>query len=333
MKKKLLLILTLALLAIASCGTYKHYTYLNAAEEREIFSPAQQEQYDAFIWRYERRDREALPSSFRTCQSELKARSATSGYDPEYMPSTKGLADLKVSASSDFSTRELDALIKELKKYHSGPITVVDLRSETHGLLNGDHLSLYGQENWDNRGLTHEQIIANEKQIIHGLIGKEIETGGTTPNGRTSKMTVNTAMTEEELCFSRGIGYFRLTVLDHCFADPRSIDDFVAFVQALPEDTWLHFHCQAGMGRTNMFLIFYDFMRNTDVPAKDVVYRHFMQGGNFQYYDGGKENEAEWKIPLAKEKVEMIPLVHDYIQEQKPKGYQLTWSQWKARIK
>ena len=132
----------LAFLAIASCSTYKHYTYLNAAEEREIFSPAQQEQYDAFIWRYERRDRDALPSSFRTCQSELKARSETSGYDPEYMPSTKGLADLKISASSDFSAKELDALIAELRKYHSGPITVVDLRSETHGLLNGDHLSL-----------------------------------------------------------------------------------------------------------------------------------------------------------------------------------------------
>ncbi|MBP5334329.1 MAG: hypothetical protein J6Y61_00895 [Bacteroidales bacterium] len=332
MKKRILLIIAFALLAFASCS-YKHYTYLRAAEERELFSPAQQEEYDAFIWRAERKDRDALPSSFRTCQSELRVRSAVSGYDPEFKPSTKGLADLKVSASSDFSAKELDALVAEIRKLHSGPITIVDLRSETHGLLNGDHLSLYGQENWDNMGLTHEQIIENEKRIIHGLVGKEIETGGTSRNGRTTKMTVTSAETEEELCARRGVGYLRLTVLDHCFADPRSIDDFISFVQTLPEDTWLHIHCQAGMGRTNMFLVFYDFLRNTDVPVKDVVYRHFMQGGNFQLYDGEKEDEAEWKIPLAKEKVEMIPLVHEYIKEQKPKGFKVPWSQWKTKFK
>jgi hypothetical protein len=332
MKRRIVLLLTFAALAIASCS-YKHYTYLRAAEEREAFSPAQQVEYDAYIWRAERKDRDALPSSFRTCQSELRKRSATPGYDPDYEPSLKGLRELKVSASSDFSAGELDALVKEIRKLHSGPITIVDLRSETHGLLNGDHLSLYGKENWDNMGLTHEQIIESEKQIIHGLVGKEIETGGTSPNGRTSKMTVTTAMTEEELCASRGVGYLRLTVLDHCFADPRSIEEFISYVQTMPEDTWLHIHCQAGMGRTNMFLSFYDFYRNPDVSVKDVVYRHFMMGGNFQLYNGEKEDEAEWKIPLAKEKVEMMPLVHDYIKEQKPKGFKLTWSQWKARLK
>ena len=218
-----------------------------------------QAEYDAFIWRAERKDRDALPSSFRTCQSELRVRSAVSGYDPDFKPSTKGLADLKVSASSDFSAKELDALVAEIRKLHSGPITIVDLRSETHGLLNGDHLSLYGQENWDNMGLTHEQIVENEKQIIHGLVGKEIETGGTSRGGRTTKMLVTSAETEEELCARKGVGYLRLTVLDHCFADPRSIDTFVSFVKDMPEDTWLHIHCQAGMGRTNMFLVFYDF--------------------------------------------------------------------------
>ena len=65
MKKRILLIIAFALLAFASCS-YKHYTYLRAAEERELFSPAQQEEYDAFIWRAERKDRDAMPSSFRT---------------------------------------------------------------------------------------------------------------------------------------------------------------------------------------------------------------------------------------------------------------------------
>ena len=55
------------------------------------------------------------------------------------------------------------------------------------------------------------------------------------------------------------------------------------------------------------------------------------QGGNFMYYQGDKPNEEEYKIPLAKEKAEMIPLVRQYIQEQQPEGFKLSWTQWKAR--
>lgn len=108
-------------------------------------------------------------------------------------------------------------------------------------------------------------------------------------------------------------------------------EEYAAFVRNLPENTWLHFHCQAGMGRTNMYLIFYDFLRNPGVPEKDIIYRHFNQGGNFMYYKGDKPNEEAYKVPLAQEKAEMIPLVFKYIREQQPKGFKLSWTQWKAR--
>ncbi len=331
MKKRILFIIAFVLLAFASCS-YKHYTYLRAAEEREAFSPAQQAEYDAFIWRAERKDRDALPSSFRTCQSELRVRSAVSGYDPDFKPSTKGLADLKVSASSDFSAGELDAVIAEIRKVHDGPITVVDLRKETHGLLNGNHVSRYGKQNWDNIGRGREEIISEEEAMLHGTVGTQVDFGGR-PGGRSNTLDVTSAQTEAELCASRGIGYFRLTVLDHCFSDPESIDEFIAFVRNLPADTWLHVHCQGGVGRTNMYLVFYDFLRNPDVPEKDVIYRHFNQGGNFMYYKGDKPGEAAYKVPLAQEKAEMIPLVYKYIQEQQPKGFKRTWTQWKAKQK
>ena len=329
MKKIIALLFALALLA-TSCS-HQYYTYLKAAEERESVTPAQREEYAAFTWRMERPDRDGLPSGFRTCQDEFRKRSATPGYDPDFVPTRQGLDELKISASSDFSSKELDALVAEIRKHHDGPITVVDLRNETHGLLNGNHVSLYGKQNWDNIGLSREQIVEAEKQIIHGTVGKEIEAGGTSANSRKTKIDVTTAETEAEACAKRGIGYFRLTVLDHCFSDPRSIDDFIAFVQTLPENTWLHFHCQAGMGRTNMYLVFYDFLRNPDVPEKDIIYRHFNLGGNFMYYKGDKENEEEYKVPLAQEKAEMIPAVFTYIKDQQPKGYKLTWTQWKAR--
>ena len=327
--KRIVLFCVLALL-LSACS-YQRYTYLKAAEERESVTPAQREEYAAYVWRFERRDRESLPDNFRTSRNEFRKRSATPGYDPDFVPSRKGLDELKVSASSDFSAGELDAVVAEIRKYHDGPITVVDLRNETHGLLNGNHVSRYGKQNWDNIGLSREEIIAEEQRIIHGTVGTQVEVGSTRPGSRTNTLDVTSALTEAELCASRGVGYFRLTVLDHCFSDPRSLDDFIAFVRALPEDTWLHFHCQAGMGRTNMYLIFYDFLRNPDVPEKDIVYRHFNQGGNFMYYKGDKENEEEYKVPLAREKAEMIPLVYKYIQDQQPKGFKLSWTRWKSR--
>ena len=329
MKKRIALIIC-ALALLVSCS-HQHYTYLNAAEQRENVTAAQREEYAAFVWRVERRNQEGLPDNFRTCRDEFKRRSATPGYDPDFVPTRKGLDDLKLSASSDFSAGELYAVIAEIRKYHDGPITVVDLRQETHGLLNGIHVSRFGKQNWDNIGLRREEIIAAEEELIHGTVGTQVELGSTRPGGHTNTLEVTSAQTEAELCESRGVGYFRLTVLDHCFSDPRSIDDFIAFVRTLPEDTWLHVHCQGGVGRTNMYLVFYDFLRNPDVPEKDVIYRHFNQGGNFMYYKGDKPNEEAYKVPLAQEKAEMIPLVYKYIQDQQPKGFKRSWAQWKAK--
>ena len=327
--KKLSTLLSILVLLV-SCS-YQHYEYLNAAEQRESPTPAQREEYAAYVWRLERQDRNELPSGFRTCLDEFKKRSPVPGYDPDFVPSRKGMDRLKTSASSDFSASELDALIAEIRKVHDGPITVVDLRNETHGLLNGNHVSQYGKQNWDNIGRSREDIVEGEKEMIHGTLGRKVEVGGKAPDSPKTVLDVTSAETEAEACAKRGIGYFRLTVLDHCFSDPRSIDDFIAFASKLPEDTWLHFHCQAGMGRTNMYLVFYDFLRNPDVPEKDIIYRHFNLGGNFMYYKGDKENEEEYKVPLAKEKAEMIPLVFKYIKDQQPKGFKLSWTEWKSR--
>ena len=69
-----------------------------------------------------------------------------------------------------------------------------------------------------------------------------------------------------------------------------------------------------------------------NAAEKDVVYRHYLQGGNFMYYQGDDADEKAWKVPLAKEKAVMVPLVYQYIQENLPKGFPLTWKQWKDRI-
>ena len=38
-----------------------------------------------------------------------------------------------------------------------------------------------------------------------------------------------------------------------------------------------------------------------NAAEKDVVYRHYLQGGNFMYYQGDDADEKAWKVPLYKE--------------------------------
>ena len=303
------------------------YQYLNAAEEREDVTPEERQEYAFYAWRMERKNVAGMPKNFRTCQSDFKECEPHNGFDPDYIPSRKGLDELKVSASSDFSDAELDSLVTEIRKLHDGPITVIDLRKESHALLNGYHVSQYGKYNWANIGLARETIIAGQQLTMYELSSKN----DYEPDDPIT-IDVTSAETEAEACAKRGLGYQRFTALDHCFPDPCSIDDFIAFARNLPADTWLHFHCQAGKGRTTLFLVVYDFLRNPDVAEKDVVYRHYLQGGNFMYYQGDDPGEKPWKVPLAKEKAAMVPLVYRYIQENQPKGFPLTWKQWKDRI-
>ena len=108
--------------------------------------------------------------------SEFVERDLLNGYDPDYEPSRKGLDQLKASASYDFGALQLDTLVKEIRKLHSGPITIVDLRNETHGLINGYHVSIYGKQNWANIGLSRETILAEEADLIHNTVGQQLST-------------------------------------------------------------------------------------------------------------------------------------------------------------
>ncbi len=59
---------------------------------------------------------------------------------------------------------------------------------------------------------------------------------------------------------------------------------------------------------------------------------------HYTYLQAAEQRESvtpaqreEYKIPLAQEKAEMIPLVYRYIQENQPKGFKIHWTQWKNR--
>jgi hypothetical protein len=317
------------------------YKYLFYADSRDNMSDDERAQYTAYCWRLERKDKDAEPKNWRTCLGEFKESEESALFpDSNYNPSTKGLRELNISGSSDLSAKEMDWVKTEIQKFTDGPIYIIDVRGESHGLINGLHVSRYGFNNWGNVGKTHAQILKEEAEEIHACVGQTIdiyslskdENYRPTENGR--KVTeVTNAQTEEEACTERGLGYARFTVPDRAFPGDSELEAFVDFVKTLPANAWLHFHCQAGAGRTTQYMIFYDMMRNPDLSLKDITYRQCLLGGNYLLYDGSAPGEDPVKAELCAEKAQMISLFYEYIQKNYANGFTTKWSQWKRQFK
>ena len=63
---------------------------------------------------------------------------------------------------------------------------------------------------------------------------------------------------EKTLAEENNIGYLRIPVTDGNLPNDDMTNYFINFVNNQPENTWLHFHCKAGVGRTTTFMIMYD---------------------------------------------------------------------------
>ena len=135
------------------------------------------------------------------------------------------------------------------------------------------------------------------------------------------------AQTEKELVEAAGLRYKRITATDHIWPSPAAVDEFVQFYKSLPEDIWLHFHCQAGEGRTTEFLAMYDILKNPAVPLQDILYRQCLLGGSYVAHVE-PEGSTYWKVPYYVEKAKHIALFYRYVQENEGAGFAVSWSAW-----
>jgi hypothetical protein len=251
-------------------------------------------------------------------------------FDPDYKPSTEGLDTLCISGSAQFSGPQFRRLASVLRKCAKGKdIYVIDLRQESHVLVNeGIPLSWYGSHNWANEGKTLKEIEADEAERFGAMIGRTINAYARKDDTPVAQMAINikSVMTEKELVESEAFKYVRIPVQDHIWPPAEDIDAFISFVNRIgPGQAWLHFHCHAGKGRTSIMMIIYDMMRNPGVPMKDIAVRQTMVGGSYPLYT---EKSGSYKVPLYEEKARMLPLIYEYVQENRKTNYKVPWSLW-----
>jgi len=333
--------LVMAILAVVLIGAFVQSTNEKArmetqASEKPLTAQAvnaltetARDEYKADFWRLDAKDQASLPINFRMSSEPIKK-------DGKKNPDLTGLSELGVSGSGQMSKQQMTALVERLKQNAQGPIYIVDLRQESHGFLNGEAASLYGKRNWGNIGKSTDDIVQEEKDSLRNVKNENVDVYELTKDKKPNKesnlnLFVKSAQTEQEVASAAGARYFRITSTDHIWTDAKNVDRFIAFYKALPQNAWLHFHCEAGKGRTTTYMILYDILRNgTGVSLEDIADRQYLMGGEdvlAEHKEKDSEKKSEgWKNNFETERASMIRLFYQYAAENPQ--LDVTWSEW-----
>jgi hypothetical protein len=164
------------------------------------------------IWDIDLKLANALPRNFRTTDEPIKA----SNGNP---PASTGLSDLHASGSGEFTADNLKLLLTRMH----GPVTIFDLRQETHIFVNGLPVSWFATRDWANVGRSQTEIEEAEAVWVQSL-GPGIEIAvrpgqpvkkGNTESAVPQRVIVKEPSIERDLVSCAGASYVRVAVTDH----------------------------------------------------------------------------------------------------------------------
>ncbi|MGO5065025.1 MULTISPECIES: GxGYxYP domain-containing protein [unclassified Clostridium] len=229
-----------------------------------------------------------------------------------------GLDKLNISGSKQFSEQNLPIVISNIKT--SLPITVVDLRQESHGFINGMPVSWANKKNNANVGLTKAEVLKDENNRLNSI---KLNSPISFYNHPDKTITPTKVENEEKLVNHNSLSYVRVPVTDTKLPTDDMVDYFVDVIKSNPKDTWYHFHCKQGIGRTTTFMIMYDMMRNgKEVSADDIIKRQLLLAD----FD-----EKHMKSFYNNERHDFLQNFYKYVKEN---GYNfdIKWSDWKKTL-
>lgn len=252
--------------------------------------------------------------------------------DKEEMPkSFRRFDNLKASGSAQYSVNTLHYMKDTLAREK---VVLVDLRQEAHGFVNGTPISWFGDRDWANIGKNTDEVLKIENEALTELVGKQQisiyknlkkdkETGALLSD-KSEVIKISEIRSEEQLAQSLGMGYFRLAVTDHRRPLDTDVDVFISFIRNISPDTWLHFHCEAGHGRTTTFLAMYDMMSNAkNDTLEEIVDRQYKAGGINLF----ELHKQDWRTPYDQERIAFIKEFYEYCRQNND-HYATSWSSW-----
>lgn len=224
----------------------------------------------------------------------------------------RDIPTLNISGSAQFTKDQLLNLKNSINKDN---ICIVDLRQESHGMINDLAISFLNPYKDLNNGFTTEQTIKAENSLLNKIkIGNTIQLYKHT--GIFIKdITVDFISNESQLVNEADMQYKRFAVKDNSAPTPDIVDEFVEFIKNKPDDIHLHFHCAAGKGRTTSFMVMYQAMKNNSNLTLEQLL-------SYQYNIGGvnlHDNNIQYNF---------LEDFCNYVQKNKDSNYSISYSQW-----
>ena len=224
----------------------------------------------------------------------------------------RDIPTLNISGSAQFTKDQLLNLKNSINKDN---ICIVDLRQESHGMINDLAISFLNPYKDLNNGFTTEQTIKAENSLLNKIkIGNTIQLYKHT--GIFIKdITVDFISNESQLVTEADMQYKRFAVKDNSAPTPDIVDEFEEFIKNKPDDIHLHFHCAAGKGRTTSFMVMYQAMKNNSNLTLEQLL-------SYQYNIGGvnlHDNNIQYNF---------LEDFCNYVQKNKDSNYSISYSQW-----
>lgn len=205
-----------------------------------------------------------------------------------------GLEKLNISGSAQFTAHQLGNIFtKTLNlKPQVKKIYVIDLRQESHGFLGNLPFRFYAKDNAINKDIPLEKIDDledSELSKLENLESMEIYLKDTSANPLTAEP--RDIKTEKEIVEyyknflalkNIEVEYVRFHLQDHHFVHDDEMHKLKELLSSIDfKDTWIHFHCAGGKGRTTSFMIMTDmFFNKRNIPFEQYLMRHSYIGGS-----------------------------------------------------
>jgi hypothetical protein len=233
---------------------------------------------------------------------------------------SKGLDTLFISGSAAPALEDMRWITKKYGQNH--PVYIVDLRLETHLYINGLPVSLFYRRDEINWGKSSKKIQEEEQYwvnyfnykgfILINRLGKPVLGFKIPLDSHT--LAVKNTYTEEHAAKKAGSGYIRIEVPDYHPPAPDQVDKFLTFIKKIPKNSWLHFHCAAGKGRTTTFMVMRDIVANAkQIPLQTILTRQELLGGINLFRKSPSLSAQPWKKEYHHARRDYIRLFYTYV--------------------
>ncbi len=137
---------------------------------------------------------------------------------------------------------------------------------------------------------------------------------------------------ESEEAPKYGFDYKNIIIRSRFTTPDSNIDSFITFLDHLPQNVWIHFHCHHGKGRTTLMLVMLDILKNAPhVALKDIVRRQHLVGF-IDLFNTTVWKKGSYTKEMLENRKKFIEKFYAFVCQRKAGGIQ-RWSEWHQQQK